>query len=38
MTQLLEGLSEIITESGWLAPVLALFAGVLTSFTPVFFV
>jgi len=34
MTQLLEGLSEIITESGWLAPVLALFAGVLTSFTP----
>lgn len=34
MTQLLEGLSEIITESGWLAPVLALSAGVLTSFTP----
>lgn len=34
MTQLLEGLSEIITKSGWLAPILALFAGVLTSFTP----
>ncbi|WP_024822377.1 cytochrome c biogenesis protein CcdA [Aminobacterium mobile] len=34
MTQILEGLSEIISESGWLAPILALFAGVLTSFTP----
>lgn len=34
MTQILEGLSEIITNSGWLAPILALFAGVLTSFTP----
>ncbi len=34
MTAMLESLSELITESGWLAPVLALFAGVLTSFTP----
>lgn len=34
MTQILESLSEIITDSGWLAPILALFAGVLTSFTP----
>lgn len=34
MTQILEGLSKIITESGWLAPILAFFAGVLTSFTP----
>ena len=25
---------DIITKSGWLAPILALFAGVLTSFTP----
>ncbi len=34
MTQILEGLSKIISESSWLAPILALFAGVLTSFTP----
>ncbi|HAN44104.1 MAG TPA: cytochrome C biogenesis protein [Ruminococcaceae bacterium] len=34
MTQLLEGLSEMIAKSGWLAPILALFAGVLTSFMP----
>ena len=34
MTQLLEGLSEIIIESGWLAPILAFVSGVLTSFTP----
>lgn len=34
MTQILESLSEIITESGWIAPILALFAGILTSFTP----
>lgn len=34
MTQILESLSEIITKSGWLAPILALFAGILTSFTP----
>ncbi|MDD2498302.1 MAG: cytochrome c biogenesis protein CcdA [Desulfitobacteriaceae bacterium] len=34
MTQLLQGLSEIIIESSWLAPILAFVAGVLTSFTP----
>lgn len=34
MTQILEGLSKINSESSWLAPILALFAGVLTSFTP----
>lgn len=34
MTAILESLSELITKSGWLAPLLALFAGVLTSFTP----
>lgn len=34
MTELLEGLSRIIADSGWLAPVLALIAGILTSFTP----
>jgi cytochrome c biogenesis protein CcdA len=34
MTELLESLSKMITESGWLAPVLALVAGILTSFTP----
>lgn len=34
MTEILESLSKMITESGWLAPVLALIAGVLTSFTP----
>lgn len=34
MTEILENLSELITKSGWLAPFLALFAGILTSFTP----
>ncbi len=34
MTQILEALSRIITENVWIAPLLALFAGVLTSFTP----
>jgi cytochrome c biogenesis protein CcdA len=34
MTEILESLSKIIIESGWLAPLLALVAGLLTSFTP----
>lgn len=34
MTGILESMSELITNSGWLAPLLALIAGVLTSFTP----
>ncbi len=34
MTEILENLSRMITQSGWLAPVLALAAGILTSFTP----
>lgn len=34
MTAVLENLSELITNSNWLAPLLALLAGVLTSFTP----
>lgn len=34
MTAILESLSELITRSGWLAPLLALLAGILTSFTP----
>lgn len=34
MTAILESISELITNSGWLAPFLALLAGVLTSFTP----
>lgn len=34
MTAILESLSEFITKSCWLAPLLALLAGVLTSFTP----
>lgn len=34
MTQILEALSKIIVESGWLAPIIAFVAGVLTSFTP----
>ena len=34
MTEILESLSELITKSGWLAPLLALVAGILTSFTP----
>ena len=34
MTELLAQLSALIQNSGWIAPLLALFAGVLTSFTP----
>ncbi len=34
MTEILESLSELITKSGWLAPLLALVAGILTSITP----
>lgn len=34
MTEILESLAKMITESGWLAPLLALVAGILTSFTP----
>jgi cytochrome c biogenesis protein CcdA len=34
VTETLESLSELITKSGWLAPLLALFAGMITSFTP----
>lgn len=34
MTEILEGLSDLIIRSGWMAPLLALFAGILTSFTP----
>lgn len=34
MTAILESLSELITKSGWLAPLLALLAGILTSVTP----
>lgn len=34
MTEILESLSALIKESFWLAPVLALVAGILTSFTP----
>ena len=34
MTAILENISELIRNSGWLAPILALLAGVLTSFTP----
>lgn len=34
MTALLEGISEAISNSGWLAPIMALLAGILTSFTP----
>ena len=34
MTEALENLSQLIQTSGWLAPLLALLAGVLTSFTP----
>lgn len=34
MTEILESFSELITKSGWLAPLLALVAGILTSFTP----
>ena len=34
MTEALENLSKLIQTSGWLAPLLALLAGVLTSLTP----
>jgi len=34
MTEALENLSQLIQTSGWLAPILALLAGILTSFTP----
>jgi cytochrome c biogenesis protein CcdA len=34
MTQLLESLTALMTESLWLAPLTALFAGILTSFMP----
>ena len=34
MTVVLEKLSQLIQTSGWLAPLLALLAGILTSFTP----
>ncbi len=34
MEAMLEGISQIIVQSSWVAPVLALIAGVLTSFTP----
>lgn len=34
MTEILESLSKMISESGWLAPLLAFVAGILTSFTP----
>ncbi|MFA6846397.1 MAG: cytochrome c biogenesis protein CcdA [Sphaerochaetaceae bacterium] len=34
MTEILESLSTIILNNTWLAPLMALFAGVLTSFSP----
>ncbi len=34
MTSILEFLSEIISRSNWVAPLIALLAGILTSFTP----
>ncbi len=34
MTELLDGISKLLTDSGWLAPLLALAAGIVTSFTP----
>lgn len=34
MSELLEGLSEIIIDSGWMAPIFAFIAGALTSLTP----
>lgn len=34
MNQILERLADLIKESFWLAPILAFFAGILTSFTP----
>lgn len=34
MTEILESVSKLMTQSAWLAPLLAIVAGVLTSFTP----
>ncbi|NLH01724.1 MAG: cytochrome c biogenesis protein CcdA, partial [Clostridiales bacterium] len=34
MTELLEHISELIARNAWLSPLMALFAGVLASFTP----
>jgi len=34
MNEAIESIAKIITESGWLAPLLAFVAGLLTSFTP----
>ncbi|MFB0921264.1 MAG: cytochrome c biogenesis protein CcdA, partial [Oscillospiraceae bacterium] len=34
MTALLESISKLMLENLWVAPLLALLAGVLTSFTP----
>lgn len=34
MNEWLDTLSQLISQSGWFAPLIALFAGVLTSFTP----
>jgi cytochrome c-type biogenesis protein len=34
MTEILENLSKLITGNAWLAPVVALLAGIITSFTP----
>ncbi len=34
MDAMLESISELITSSTWIAPILALVAGILTSFTP----
>lgn len=34
MSELLENLAQLITHSGWISPLLALAAGMLTSFTP----
>lgn len=34
MTEILENLSNIISQNLWIAPIIALLAGVLTSFTP----
>jgi len=34
MTEILENLSKMITSSGWIAPLLAFVAGILTSVTP----
>lgn len=34
MTEILENLSKLITENVWIAPFLAILAGILTSFTP----